>query len=102
MEKKLKAAIREKYAELCRWRRPTYNGEHYICQLKERKGKNFGNGREARRLFQTAKEELALRALTDSTAESELSEEDLRHAADRLLAQEKEHTSAMNAIGFCR
>lgn len=74
----------------------------FFRQLKDRKGKNFGNGREARRLFQTAKEELALRALTDSTAESELSEEDLRHAADRLLAQEKEHTSAMNAIGFRR
>lgn len=39
MDKKLKAAIREKYADLCRWRRPTYNGEHYICELKERKEK---------------------------------------------------------------
>ena len=72
---------------------------NFFRQLKERKGKDFGNGREARRLFQCAKEELALRALTDPTVESELSNDDLRNAATRLLAQEKDKTS-MRPIGF--
>lgn len=37
MEKKLKTAICEEYAEICTHRFPTYNGEHYVCELKERK-----------------------------------------------------------------
>lgn len=73
----------------------------FFHRLKERKGKDFGNGREARRLFQTAKEEMALRALTDATVESDLSEADIRNAANRLLEQEQEK-SAMHAIGFSR
>lgn len=71
----------------------------FFRQLKERKGKDFGNGREARRLFQCAKEEMALRALTDASVESALSEADLRNAASRLLAQEKEK-AATSPIGF--
>ena len=71
----------------------------FFRQLKERKGKDFGNGREARRLFQCAKEEMALRALTDPAVDSDLSEADLRSAAKRLLEQEKDKTS-MHPIGF--
>lgn len=37
MEKKLKAAIVEEYAELCRHRQPTYDGDSHVCQLKERR-----------------------------------------------------------------
>jgi len=73
----------------------------FFRQLKERKGKDFGNGREARRLFQAAKEEMALRALTDASVESDLSEADLRRAAERLLEQEQDKT-AMKPIGFGR
>ena len=71
----------------------------FFRQLKERKGKDFGNGREARRLFQCAKEEMALRALSDAAVESDLAESDLRNAATRLLEQEKDKTS-MHPIGF--
>ena len=74
----------------------------FFRRLKEHKGKDFGNGREARRLFQTAKEEMALRALTDPAVESDLSEADLRNAAKRLLEQEEKHASSMNPIGFGR
>lgn len=74
----------------------------FFRRLKARKGKDFGNGREARRLFQAAKEEMALRALTDPDVESDLSEADLRTAAKRLLEQEEEHASSMNPIGFIR
>ena len=71
----------------------------FFRKLKALKGKDFGNGREARRLFQTAKEELALRALNDPAVESDLSEADLRSAADRLLKQEEDKTP-MKSIGF--
>lgn len=72
----------------------------FFRRLKDRKGKDFGNGREARRLFHTAKEEMALRAVTDPTVDSAISEADLRNAADRLLEQEKEKKSSMSPIGF--
>lgn len=72
----------------------------FFRKLKACKGKDFGNGRETRRLFQTAKEELALRALTDPAAESEFSEADLRNAAKRLLEQERDKAPAMRPIGF--
>ena len=66
--------------------------------LRRRKGKNFGNGREARRLFQTAREELALRTLNTPDAEYVLSAADLRAAAQRLLNQEADIKTT--AIGF--
>jgi len=72
----------------------------FFSQLKARKGGDFGNGREARRLFQAAKEEMALRALTDPQVDSALSADDLRRAANRLLEQETEKGSPMNPIGF--
>ena len=72
----------------------------FFRQLKECKGKDFGNGREARRLFQTAKEEMALRALEDANVDSAISESDLRRAADRLLDQERDRNASMNPIGF--
>lgn len=71
----------------------------FFCRLKELKGKDFGNGREARRLFHAAKEELALRALTNPEADSEISEDDLCSAVSRLLEQEKERSSQY-PIGF--
>lgn len=56
----------------------------FFSALRRRDPEGFGNGREARRLFQGAVEELALRAL--STGEETLSLEDLSAAAERLLA----------------
>lgn len=70
----------------------------FFRELRRRKGKNFGNGREARRLFQTAKEELALRTLNTPDAECVLSTDDLKAAAQRLLGQESGTKTA--AIGF--
>ena len=72
----------------------------FFRDLQARKGKDFGNGREARRLFHAAKEEMALRALDDPTVDSAISEEDLRNAARRLLEQEAEKTASMHSIGF--
>ena len=72
----------------------------FFSALKQRKGKDFGNGREARRLFQAAKEEMALRAVTDPGVDSALSVEDLRGAARRLLEQERGGASSANPIGF--
>ena len=72
----------------------------FFRTLKARKGDDFGNGREARRLFHAAKEEMALRAVTDPTVDSALSDADLRRAVDRLLEQEKEKKSSMSPIGF--
>ena len=66
--------------------------------IKQKKGENFGNGREVRRLYQTAKEELALRTLNHSTTTWKLTKKDLQAAADRLLAQETE--TKTNQIGF--
>lgn len=45
MEKRLKSAICEAYAEVCTHRFPTYNGEHYVCELKERKEKCINRDR---------------------------------------------------------
>lgn len=56
----------------------------FFSALRRRDPAGFGNGREARRLFQEAAEELALRAL--STGDEELCLEDLNAAAKRLLA----------------
>lgn len=56
----------------------------FFSALRRRDPEGFGNGREARRLFQGAVEELALRAL--NAGEETLSLEDLNAAAERLLA----------------
>ena len=56
----------------------------FFSALRRRDPEGFGNGREARRLFQGAVEELALRAL--NTGEETISLEDLNAAAGRLLA----------------
>lgn len=75
-------AARDKY---------TIPGEAYdIClsffaDLKSRKGKEFGNGREARRLFEHAVEELAVRASADPEAKLEISIQDLENASKILL-----------------
>lgn len=56
----------------------------FFSTLRRRDPEGFGNGREARRLFQGAVEELALRAL--DAGEETLRLEDLNAAAQRLLA----------------
>ena len=56
----------------------------FFSALRRRDPEGFGNGREARRLFQGAAEELALRAL--DIGEETLRLEDLNAAAERLLA----------------
>ena len=68
----------------------------FFRQLRRRRGENFGNGREARRLYQAAVEEMALR-LRDGDGEDALSRQDLRAAIRRLLDQ-PEATPAV--IGF--
>ena len=68
-------ALPEGTGEVCR---------SFFSALRRRDPEGFGNGREARRLFQGAAEELALRAL--DTGEETLRLEDLNAAAERLLA----------------
>lgn len=71
---------------------------HFFSTLRRRKGDDFGNGREARRLFQAAKEEMALRTISAAEVPSALASADLKAAARRLLAQEK--SPDQSAIGF--
>ncbi|MBR5123353.1 MAG: AAA family ATPase, partial [Anaerotignum sp.] len=83
-------------------RLPVANGIKPICDdffrsLKNKKAENFGNGREARRLYLTAKEELALRAKNRPNTALKLTKKDLQLAATRLLLQENEK---QNYIGF--
>ncbi len=59
----------------------------FFRTLRERRGRNFGNGREARRLRDAAIEQLALRALEDADA-VELTAADFEAAAGSLLEQE--------------
>ena len=69
--------------------------EAFFRELRRRKGRNFGNGREARRLIHAAFEELALRAADES---AELSAADLAAAAAQLLEMEAE--APARTIGF--
>ena len=72
----------------------------YSLQKVFQKGDDFGNDREARRLFQAAKEEMALRTISAAEVSYALSSADLKAAARRLLSQEKGQNQS--AIGFCR
>lgn len=79
-------ALPEGTRELC---------DAFFAELRQRKGERFGNGREARRLYQGAVEEMALRVLEGQ--EEALVLADLEEASKRLLAQPgKERRS----IGF--
>ena len=83
-------------------RLPVANDIKPICDdffrsLKNKKAENFGNGREARRLYLTAKEELALRTKNRPNTALKLTKKDLQLAATRLLLQENEK---QNYIGF--
>ena len=60
----------------------------FFARLRRQKGEQFGNGREARRLFQAGVEELALRTLHSPQTEEALTVQDLEAAARRLLDQE--------------
>ncbi len=70
----------------------------FFSALRARKETDFGNGREARRLFRAAVEELALRLRRCPAEKAELSADDLDRAARRLLAQAPE--PSRRAIGF--
>lgn len=70
----------------------------FFHTLRLRKGDRFGNGREARRLFQSSMEELALRVENIPDANLMLSTVDLKKAAHRLLEQEP--TETRRVIGF--
>lgn len=70
----------------------------FFRRLRARKKDHFGNGREARRLLQSAVEELAVRTLHDSETPPTLALQDLRTATNRLLEQEKDVTVA--PVGF--
>ena len=70
----------------------------FFVKLKTLKGDSFGNGREARRLFQSAKEELALRVM-ETDSDCSLALEDIEKAKTRLLSQEKGEEK--RSIGFC-
>lgn len=59
----------------------------FFSALRRQKGPDFGNGREARRLFRAAVEELALRARDCPEDGADLSAADLERAAERLLSQ---------------
>ncbi len=56
----------------------------FFSELRRKEAERFGNGRDARRLFEGAVEELALRGL--NTQEQTLSLQDLKTAAERILA----------------
>lgn len=71
----------------------------FFRTLRERRGGNFGNGREARRLRDAAVEELALRA-ADGAECIELTAADFEAAAERLLAQEDGGGDDKRRIGF--
>ena len=68
----------------------------FFAQLRRRKKDEFGNGREARRLYQGAVEEMALAVLDDGRQET-LTRDDLERAAQRLLICPEAKT---RAIGF--
>lgn len=72
----------------------------FFHTLRERRGRNFGNGREARRLRDAAVEELALRAMDDQTVSVELTAADFTAAAKRLLEQESKDEKETARIGF--
>ena len=57
----------------------------FFTELRNRKGRNFGNGREARRLLEHAVEELAMRASTDPSIRLELTVQDFKNAAEGIL-----------------
>ena len=72
----------------------------FFRTLRARRGRNFGNGREARRLRDAAVEELALRIMEDETAGVELTAADFSAAAKLLLESESKDEKETARIGF--
>lgn len=70
----------------------------FFSALRRQKGEDFGNGREARRLYRAAVEELALRVRERPEDPAELTGADLERAAQRLLAQPGKQPA--RTIGF--
>lgn len=73
----------------------------FFRELRGRKGERFGNGREARRLLESAVEELALRSLQTRGGDDALRAGDFETASERLLAQEENKRRALPHVGFC-
>ena len=71
----------------------------FFRQLRDCMGENFGNGRESRRLLQSAIEELGLRVLNGAET-LELSAADFEAAAAALLEQERSRADEKRVIGF--
>lgn len=70
----------------------------FFSTLRQQKEEDFGNGREARRLYRAAVEELALRVREMPEIGVELLPSDLERAARRLLAQPGKQPARV--IGF--
>ena len=71
---------------------------HFFHQLRQQKGELFGNGREARRLYQAAVEEMALRRRKNGE-EDTLCCQDFSRAIERLLSCPAQWAK-MGDIGF--
>lgn len=69
----------------------------FFRNLRVRKRETFGNGREARRLFEAAVEELAVRTMGEKELAEVLTMRDFEKAAKRLLKSERE---ARKTVGF--
>lgn len=71
----------------------------FFAKMKLQKGKDFGNGREARRLLESAIEELAVRSMEDPSIKLELTVQDLKNASKNLLPSTP--VTPKRQIGFC-
>lgn len=71
----------------------------FFAKMKLQKGKDFGNGREARRLLESAIEELAVRSMEDPSIKLELTVQDLENASKNLLPSTP--VTPKRQIGFC-
>lgn len=69
----------------------------YLQKLKDSAPRTFGNGREVRRIFNAAEEEMAVRLAADPTGDFILSYQDMKKAVARLEGKKKEEK---RIIGF--
>ena len=76
----------------------------FFDKLREKKGENFGNGREARNLFDNAKRCAANRISTEKRPTkkmlSVITSEDIKIASEEIIASLIENESRYNPIGF--
>lgn len=69
----------------------------YLQKEKELSPRTFGNGREVRRIFNAAEEEMAVRLAADETSHFGLTEKDMKTAISRLETKNKQ---TKRIIGF--